>query len=144
MRREVNLGGWLGEMAVGICEKLGLVEGLTKSSVLDTQLVNQGAAFLPTPVCLIGRCEGRIQELGTRFEGFYMTVGLEHRGPVRQGGDRELTRLAARERLAELCGSARHVCSVLGPFRPLGSLHPPLRVISGFDLAVGCSKGMEL
>jgi hypothetical protein len=36
MRRKVNLRGWLGEMAIGIREKLGLVEGLTKSSILDT------------------------------------------------------------------------------------------------------------
>ena len=35
MRREVNLRGWLREMAVGIREELGLVEGLTKSSVFD-------------------------------------------------------------------------------------------------------------
>jgi hypothetical protein len=35
MRREVNLRRWLREMAVGIREKLRLVEGLTKSSVLD-------------------------------------------------------------------------------------------------------------
>ena len=60
-----------------------------------------------------------------------------------QGGDRKLTRPAARERLAELCGSARHVCSVRGPFQPLGSLHPPPRVISESDLAVGRSKGAE-
>jgi len=35
MRGEVDLRGWLREMAVGIREKLGLVEGLTKSSVFD-------------------------------------------------------------------------------------------------------------
>jgi len=35
MRREVNLRGWLRGMAVSIREKLGLVEGLTKSGILD-------------------------------------------------------------------------------------------------------------
>lgn len=70
-----------------------------------------------------------------------MTAGFEHRD--RQGGDRELTRLAARERLAELCDSVRHACSVQGPFQPLGSLRPRPRAISGSDLAAGRSKEME-
>ena len=58
MRREINLRGWLRQMTVGVREKLGLVEGLTKSSILNPQLVNESAAFLPTPVCFICGCEG--------------------------------------------------------------------------------------
>ena len=80
MRREIHLRGWLREMAVGICKKLGLVEGLTESSVFDAQLVDEGATFLPTSVCLISGCEGGIQELGTRFKSLYMTVGFEDQG----------------------------------------------------------------
>jgi hypothetical protein len=79
MGREIDLRGRLREMAVGVREKLGLVEGLTKSSVLNPQLVDKGATFFPTPVCLVGGCEGGIQELGTRFKGFHMAVGFEHR-----------------------------------------------------------------
>ena len=79
MRREINLRGWLREMTVGVREKLGLAEGLTKSSVLNAQLVDEGATFLPTPVCFVCGCEGGIQELGTRFKGLHMTVGFWHR-----------------------------------------------------------------
>lgn len=35
MRREGNLRGWRREMAVGIREKLCLVESLTKGSILN-------------------------------------------------------------------------------------------------------------
>jgi len=79
MRGEIDLRGWLREMAVGVREKLGLVESLTESRILNTQLVDEGAAFLPTPVCFVCGCEGRIQELGTRFKGLHMAVGFEHR-----------------------------------------------------------------
>ena len=85
MRREVNLRGWLREMAVSIREKLGLVEGLTKSGILDAQLIDESTALLPTPVCLVGRCEGGVQQLGTRFEGLYMTVRFEDLEIVLQG-----------------------------------------------------------
>ena len=78
MRREVSLRRRLREVAVGTREKLSLVEGLTKSSILDAQLVNESTTFFPTPVCLVSRREGGIQELGTRFEGLYMTVQFEH------------------------------------------------------------------
>jgi hypothetical protein len=72
-----------------------------------------------------------------------MTVRFEDQDMCFRGRS-ELTRPAARERLAELCDSARHVCSVRGPFQTLGSLHPPPRVILESDLAVGRSEGMEL
>ena len=67
MRREVDLRGWLREMTIGVREELGLVECLTKSSILYAQLVDESATFFPTPVCLICRREGGVQELGTRF-----------------------------------------------------------------------------
>ena len=79
MRREVDLRGWLREMTIGVREELSLVEGLTKSSILNAQLVDEGAAFLPTPICFVCGCEGGIQQLGTRFKGLHMTVGSEHR-----------------------------------------------------------------
>jgi hypothetical protein len=74
-----------------------------------------------------------------------MTVGFKHQevGIMHQGRNRELTRLAARGRLAELCGSVRHVCSVRGLFRPLGSPHPSPRAFSEFDLLVGRPQVME-
>ena len=53
MGREINLRGWLREMAVGVREELGLVEGLTKSSILNAQLVDERAAFFPTPICFV-------------------------------------------------------------------------------------------
>ena len=81
MRREIDLRGWLRDMSVGVREKLSLVEGLTKSGIFDAQLVDERAAFLPTPVCLVCGCEGGIQKLGTRFKGLHMTVGIEHRYP---------------------------------------------------------------
>lgn len=79
MWREINLRGWLREMTIGVREKLGLVEGLTKSSILNAQLVDEGTAFLPAPVCFVCGCEGGIQKLGTRFKGFHMTVEFGHR-----------------------------------------------------------------
>lgn len=54
MRREIDLGRRLREVAIGIRKKLGLVKSLTKSSVLDAQLVDEGTTFLPAPVCFIG------------------------------------------------------------------------------------------
>jgi len=76
MRGEIDLRGWLREIPVGVREDLGLVESLTKSSVLNAQLVDKGAAFLPTSICLISGCESGIQELGTRLKGLYMAVGF--------------------------------------------------------------------
>lgn len=132
-------------MSVGVREKLGLVKGLTKGSILDAQLVYEGATFLPTPVCLICRGEGGIQELRTGFESFYMPTWFEHREPhiIHQGGDRELTRLAAHERLAGLYDFARHVCFVQGLFQPWECLRPVPMVTVGLDLFVERLKGME-
>lgn len=111
MRREINLRGLLREMAIGIREKLGLAKGLAEGSILNTQLIYKSTTFLPTSVCLIGGCEGGIQELGTRFEGLYMTARVEHRICIRQRSGTHASRRSRKARWALRFCSARLLCA---------------------------------
>ena len=112
MRREIDLGGRLREMTVGVSKKLGLVEGLAKSGIFNAQLVDEGAAFLPAPVRLIGGCEGGIQELGTRFKGLHMTVKFERQDlHIRGGSGTHASRRSRKARWALRFCSARLLCA---------------------------------
>ena len=119
MGGKVDLRGRLWEVTVGVCKKLSLVKGLTKGSVLDAELVNEGTAFLPTPVCFICGCEGRIQELGTGFEGLHMTVGLwyKDRQACIRGSETHASLRSRKARCALRFCSARLLwASALPPF----------------------------
>jgi hypothetical protein len=53
-----------------LAAQLGLAtEGGTEGGIFDAELIDEGSAFFPATVCLVGRCEGCVEQLRTRLEG---------------------------------------------------------------------------
>lgn len=64
---------WLTGQYLGWCQgttHLSLAtEGCAEGGILDAELIYEGSAFFPASVCLVGRCERCVEQLGTRLEG---------------------------------------------------------------------------
>lgn len=60
-----------------------LAERRSQRRVLDAELIDQGAALFPSPIGLVSRLQGCVEQLGSRLEELYMLVAAFAECPLR-------------------------------------------------------------